>query len=111
LTIIMVALSFFLSTTFCSQTFCSQRPLSSLKALHGFSLLWTWKHLPRHTHTHTRCFLWVKGPLLFACKPSHHSISQTFSTFYARKLYSPWPPLIFRSIMLLGYYCHTTLWA
>lgn len=41
------------------------------------------------THTQDASFEWVKGPLLFACKPSHHSISQTFSTFYARKLYSP----------------------
>jgi hypothetical protein len=112
LTIIMVGCLVFLSF----------RNLFALKPLALKGLCHLWKHsmvslffelesTSPDTHTHTRCFLWVKGALLFACKPSHHSISQTFSTFYARKLYSPWPPLIFRSIMLLGYYCHTTLWA
>jgi hypothetical protein len=73
---IMVVCLVFLPTTF-----CSQRPLSSLKALHGFTFMFSSLNLKAPPPTHTRCFLWVKWTLLFCMQTFHHSISKHLVLF------------------------------
>lgn len=70
LSIIMVALSFF-PKPFALKPFA----LKGLCHLWKHSMVFLFFELESTSpDTHTRCFLWVKGPLLFACKtfPSFH---------------------------------------